>query len=408
MNLDLFIAKRIIFNRDLSFGKMSRPVIRISVLAIALGIAVMIISVSVLTGFQKQITEKVIGFGAHIQITPYDNNSSLQTPPVSRNQPFYASLNSVPGVKHVQVFATKGGIIKTPSDIGGIVLKGVDSDYDWSYFSSKIVAGNIFSASDTGKKNNIIISRQTANKLKFNVGDNLIMYFIQQPPRVRKFTVCGIYQTGLEDFDTKFGFVDIRHIQKLNDWDSTQVAGFEVLVNNFEDLDQVAQEVANNVDYSFSVQTIKQLYSQLFDWLNLQDVNVIVILVMMVTVGLINMITALLILILERTNMIGILKALGASNWSLRKIFLANALYLIFRGLLFGNIFGIGLCILQQHYGLIKLDQSSYYVSQVPININYLYILLLNAGTALVCVCFLVVPSYLITKITPIKAIRFS
>ncbi len=408
MNFGLFIARKLIVGDKTDTHKVANPVIGISVLAITLGISVMIISFSVLTGFQQQITDKVIGFGAHIQISPYDNNNSFQTRPVERNPDFYKFIKELPQVKNIQVFATKGGIIKTQDAIGGIVLKGVANDYDWSYFETKLNAGNVLQIDDTIKNEGIVISQQTSDKLSLQLNDKVLIYFIEQPVRVRKFVVKGIYYTGLEDFDTKFAFVDIKQVQKLNDWNTNQVAGFEVTLKDFKNIDQELPKIAEQVSIDFAVTSIKELYSQLFDWLNLQDINVVVIMVMMVVVGLINMITAILILILERTNMIGILKSLGASNWSLRKIFLTHAAYLIARGILFGNIIGIGFCLLQQEFGFIKLDQSSYYMSQVPIDLSLSSVLMINVGTALVCTISLILPTVIVTRISPVKAIKFS
>ncbi|MCX6233547.1 MAG: ABC transporter permease [Bacteroidetes bacterium] len=406
MNFELFIARRIVSKSEASF---SRPIIRITILSIVLGLAVMIISMAIVTGFQQQIRNKVIGFGGHIQICRYDMNASYESSPVEKNQDFYPSLEDIRGVKHIQVYAIKAGIIKTEDQIQGVVLKGAGSDHDWSFFSDKMVAGNILSVSDTGKTDDVMISKKIAAKLKFNVGDDLRMYFIiDNTTRGRKFRVAGIFETGLDEFDNTYVFCDIGHIQKLNNWTADQVSGFEVLIDNFRDLDKVAEEVYSHVPFNLDVQTIRQLYPQMFDWLALQDMNVVIILVLMVVVAGITMISTLLILILERTNMIGILKALGTRNWSVRKIFLYNAAWLIGKGLLWGNFFGISLCLLQQKFGLIRLPQESYYVSVVPINLDVWTVVLLNVGTLLICTLMLIVPSYIITRITPMRAIRFN
>jgi len=407
LNPELFIAKHL-FSTGKDSAPMSKPVIRLAVLAIALSLAVMIIAVSVLTGFQTEIRDKVIGFGSHIQITNYDSNTSLEPNPIKKQQPFLNELKNIPGIRHVQVFGTKAGIIKTETEIEGVVLKGIGSDFDWNFFENKILEGKHITVTDTGKTNGILISKQIAQKLNLKTGDNLLMYFIHQPLRARKFNVEGIYQTGLEEFDSKFVLGDIGHIQKLNDWDSSEVAGFEVLIDDFDELEKLGNEVYSTVGYNLNAATIKEIYPQIFDWLNLTNMNVRVILILMVIVAVINMTTALLILILERTNMIGILKALGASNWLIRKIFLVNAAYLILKGLLWGNIAGILLCWLQLQFGIIKLDQASYYVSLVPIEFNFGFIILLNIATFLICLCVLVLPSYIVTRITPVKAIRFS
>lgn len=412
MNTELFIAKRLILSKDKSSNTgfiRTGPIINIAILGIALGMAVMIIAIAIVTGFQSEIRDKVIGFGSHIQITNYDFNTSFEPNPISKNQQFYPHLDTVSGIRHIQVYATKAGIIKTDKEIQGVVLKGIGSDFDWSFFKNKIVEGTHFQLSDTLKSNDILISRHIASKLKLKAGDDLIMYFIQRPPRMRKFKISGIYETGLEEFDKLYVMVDIAHIQKLNDWRKDQVGGFEVLIDNYEDLDKLGNYIYFNIiGPELSSQTIKEIQPQIFDWLELQNMNVQIILFLMVLVAGINMISALLVIILERINMIGILKALGAQNWGIRKIFLYIATYLIGKGLLWGNLIGLTLCIIQQQFGIITLDQKSYYVSVVPINIDLLYILWLNTGTLIICVLFLIIPSYVITRITPVKAIRFN
>ena len=408
MNTELFIARKILFHSNDKGSLRSKPIVNIAVWAIALGVAVMILSVAILTGFQQQITQKVIGFGGHIQLSDFNDNNSLEAKPIDKNKLKLNELNLLAGVKHTQSFATKAGIIKTNEAIEGVVLKGVSNEYDFSFFKNNLQSGQVISFADSGKSNDILISKKIADKLKFKVGDNLLMYFIQQPPRMRKFKVCGIYNTGLEDFDDRYVLCDIQHIQKLNDWKPEQVGGAEILLTNFNDLDKVNAIIYNHIGYDLDSKTIREVYPQLFDWLDLQNINVVVILAMMIAVGAINMITALLILILERTNMIGIMKALGSNNVSLRKIFLYQAIYLIGKGLLWGNLIGIGLCLLQLKFGFAHLDQASYYVSTVPIQLNWFYIITLNAGTLLVCSLILILPSYIVTRISPVKAIRFS
>lgn len=368
----------------------------------------MIISVSVLHGFQKEIREKVTGFAAHIQISNYEQNNSFEVSPVSKQQSFLKELNANPNVAHTQVFALKAGIIKSESQIEGIVLKGVGEDFDWSFFTDKITEGKSFKVKEGQRNDSILISRKLAKKLELNVNDNATLYFIQQPPRVRKFVIAGIYETGLEDFDNRYLLADLSHIQKLNDWDSTQVAGFEIFLKDFEKVDETGAEVYESVGYQLNARTVKELYPQIFDWLNLTNMNVQVILILMIIVAVINMSTALLILILERTNFIGTLKALGASNWTIRKIFLYHAGYLISRGLLFGNLFGIGLCLFQQKTGFFKLDQESYYMPVVPVDIDVTNIVILNICTLLICLLVMVLPSFLVTRISPVKAIRFA
>ncbi len=407
MNFELFIAKGILSGDKNNFSK---PIVRISVISITLGLAVMILSLAITTGFKNAVTEKVIGFGSHIQITSFGFNNSWEKAPVSMEQSFYPSLSDEPGIKHIQVFANKSGLIKTDDQILGIVLKGISTDFDWSFFEDKIIEGLPVILNPAKRTNDILISKKIANKLELNLKDEVRVYFInpdEVSPRGRKFTITGIYETGLEEFDDMFIIGDIRHVQRLNKWDENQVGGFEVFVDDFNNLDASWQQVYNIIGYELNATSIKSLYPQIFDWLELQDMNVIIILVLMVAVAVINMISTLLILILEKTNMIGVLKALGTKSASIRKIFLYNAAFIIGRGLLFGNMLGIGLALIQYHFKIISLDQESYYVPHVPINLDVLPIVILNVGVLLICVLFLIIPSYVITRITPVKAIRW-
>lgn len=411
MNFEYFIAKRIISGRKTAEDTKSsgtRPIIRISVLSIAIGLAVMLISVAIVTGFQSEIRAKVIGFGSHIQITSYDSDNTVETSPVSRKQPFYPHLDTVPGIRHIQAYATKSGIIKTDEEIQGVIIKGIGTDFDWSFFEQNFVSGSRIYFPDSGKSNEMVISNHISKKLKLEVGDKLLMYFIQQPPRLRKFEIAGIYETGLEKFDQAYVLADIRHIQKLNDWNENQVSGFEVLLENFSDLDKMDEFIYKYIGMELYSTKITDRHRDIFGWLELQDWNVVIIITLMVLVAGINMISALLILILERTNMIGILKAMGANNWSIRKVFLYNATYLIGTGLIWGNVIGVSLCLLQKQFGIITLPQESYYVSVVPINFDLLTLVVLNVGTLLLCMLMLIIPSYVVTKITPVKAIRFN
>lgn len=414
MNTELFITKRIISHRA-DTNRISRPIVTIAVFGIALGIAAMIISTAVVTGFKNQIRDKVIGFGSHIQVLNMGSNRSFETTPVNKDQDFMTELKALPGIKHIQTFGTKAGIIKTGDEIQGVVLKGIGSDFDWHFFQDNLVEGEIFSVTDTVKTNKVLVSKFLSDILKLKVNDSFVMYFIQDPPRIRKFIVSGIYETSLEDFDKLFILTDIGHIQKLNNWTSEQVSGFEISIDHFNNLDFLTWEVQEIVGFDLNeeglrlrVQSITDKYPQIFDWLNLQDLNVWIILILIFLVAGFNMVSSLLILILERTNMIGILKALGTNNWSIRKVFLYHSAFLIAKGLFWGNLIGIGLCLLQYYTGLIPLDQSSYYLSEVPINLNLFTVLALNAGTLLLTVLFLTIPSYLISRISPSKTIRFN
>jgi len=417
MNTALFIARKITNNKE-NNKNISNSIISIAIIAIALSLSVMILSVAIITGFKKEIREKVIGFGSHIVIMNHDTNTSYETVPIKKNQDFYKNITEVQGIKHIQPFAIKAGIIKTNSQIQGVVLKGVGSDFDWSFFEKNIVEGRHFTVKDGEKTTEVIISKYISNLLKLNVEDDLVMYFIQNPPRFRKYKIVGIYDTGLEEFDKIYVLTDIADIQKLNDWtDSNEelVTGFEILIDDYNNLDQLTNEVRNRVALKFDengnklrVDNIKDANPQIFDWLALTDMNVWVILSIMLFVATINMVSGLLIIILERTNMIGILKALGSSNSGIQKIFIYNAIFIMGKGILWGNAIGLSISFIQYFFHIIPLNASSYYVDTVPINIQPLDILLLNVGTLIITTLILIIPSFIITKIEPIKAIRFN
>ncbi len=407
LNFELFIARGILSKDKNNF---SRPIVRISIISIALGLAVMIMSLAITSGFKDAISQKVIGFGSHVKITSFDLNKSFESSPIDRNQAFYPSLADSTGIRHIQVFATKSGLAKSEDQIHGVVLKGIWTDFDWAFFNENIVEGEPINIDPEKRTDDILVSKRIANKLNYTIGDDLRIYFINPDeisPRGRKFTIKGIYETGLEEFDDLFVIGDIRHIQRLNKWDENQVSGFEVFVDDFKNMAGAYETVYNTIPYQMNAESIQDMYPQIFDWLDLQDINVIIIMVLMIAVATINMVSTLLILILEKTNMIGILKALGTKNTSVRKIFLYNAVHIIGRGLFWGNLFGLTIAILQQQFGFIHLDQESYYVSTVPIQLELLPILLLNIGILAICVLFLLVPSFVITKISPVKAIRW-
>ena len=413
MNLPYFIAQRLIKGRR-EGTSFSRPINVIAIVGIAMGLAVMILAVAILTGFKQQIREKVVGFGSHIQIMNFDSNISFETTPISDTQKFITKIKAIPGVAHIQVFATKAGIIRTDEDIQGVVLKGIGSDFDWSYFKSNMVDGSVFTVTDTGRTDKVIISKKISDMLRLKTGDSFNMLFIQDPPRMRKFTISGIYETSLEEFDKMYVFCDIGHIKRLNGWNNDQVSGFEVYLNDFRKLDEMTLAVRDAIGYKitqeetkFKVTNIRIRYPQIFDWLNFQDINVIIIILLMLIVAGFNMISGLLILILEKTNMIGVLKSLGAEDITIRRLFLYQAAYLIAKGLFWGNFIGIGLAYIQLKTGLITLDPTSYYIKTVPVNLELSHILLLNAGTMVAIIIMLLVPSQLISRISPVKAIRY-
>lgn len=414
MNLPYFIAHRLIRGRR-EGTSFSRPINVIAIIGIAMGLAVMILAVAILTGFKQQIREKVVGFGSHIQIMNFDSNTSFETAPISDTQKFIPLIKQIPGIAHVEVFATKAGIIRTDEDIQGVVLKGIGSDFDWKYFSTNMVNGSVFTVADTGRPDDrVIISKKIANMLRLKTGDTFAMLFIQDPPRMRKFTISGIYETSLEEFDKMYVYCDIGQIKRLNGWKNDQVSGFEVFIKDFRKLDEMTSAVRDAIGYKiaegdakFKVTNIRMKYPQIFDWLNFQDINVIIIILLMLIVAGFNMISGLLILILEKTNMIGVLKSLGAEDNTIRRVFLYQAAYLIGKGLFWGNLIGIGLAYLQLKTSVITLDPSSYYIKTVPVNLELSHILLLNAGTMAAIILMLLVPTQLISRITPVKAIRY-
>lgn len=404
LNLELYISKKILSKDKSNF---SRPVIRLAILSIALGLSVMILSVSIVVGFQKAVRQKVSSFDAHIQISGFSNNKSYEQSSINRNQDFLPKIANIEGVKNIQVYAQKGGILKANKTIQGVMMKGVGSDYDWSNMQNWLIAGTVPHYQDSTKSKDIIISKNIANKLNVSVGDCVLMYIIQDPPRVRKFYIKGIYHSGLEEFDSRYILGDIQQIQKLNKWDKDQIAGFEVMIDDYEQLHRITDEINNEISYDLIATNIRQRYPFIMDWLNLLDTNVYFILGLMVLISGITMMGTILILILEKTNMIGTLKALGANNRSIRKIFIFNALYLIIRGLILGNIIGIGLAAIQYFFKIIPLDADTYYMDTIPIYFSFTSLLLLNLGTIFITSLMMLWPSHVISKISPIKALRF-
>ena len=414
MNIELFIAKRLFFSKE-NKKNISNSVISIALIGIALGMIIMILSVAIVTGFKQEVSKKIIGFGSHIIITNYDSNTSYETAPIKKNQSFYPDIEDVEGIKHVQTYAIKAGIIKTKEDIQGVVLKGIGEEFDWTFFENNIIEGEKFVVEKNNKTKKVLVSKYIASLLKLKVGDPLFMYFVQKPVKSRRFEIAGIYNTGIEEFDKTFVIADISQVQKLNDWTNNQVSGFEVEIDDFDNLEIMTSEVFDIVgtiydedEDQLKVKNIRENYQQIFDWLKLSDTNVWVILVIMLVVGGFNMISGLLVIILERTNMIGILKALGSKNMSIRKIFIYYASFLIGKGLFWGNLIGITLCFLQLYFGVFKLDAASYYIDTVPINLKLVHLVLLNVGTLFITTFMLIVPSIIIARISPIKAIKFT
>ena len=410
MNLEYFIAKRLITARDHK-SSISAPIIKIAIAAIAIGMIMMIISVATGIGLQQKIRQKVAAFNGHIIITNYDENQSqLSLTPISTHQDFYPKFKNVEGINHVQAVATKSGIIRTETAFEGIIFKGVGKEYRWNNLQEYLVIGKLPNLNNQ-LNDEVLISEFLANRLNLKVGDKFNTFFMKedtnQKPNLRVFRITGIFNSGFQEFDSTYIIGDIRHIQRINKWESDQVGAFEVFVDDFNAIQEKGQEVYEKTGSTLDTQTIVEKYYYIFEWLKLFDFNIIVILVIMIAVATINMVVALLVLILERTQMIGILKSMGANNWTVRKIFLYNAFYLITKGLFWGNLIGVGMLLIQQNFGVIKLNPENYYVNEAPVFIDFGTIFLLNIGTVLICLLILLIPSYIITKISPIKAIRF-
>ncbi len=412
MNLEYFIAKRLIKGKEHKIS-ISAPIIKIAITAIALGIIMMLVAIATGVGLKHKIREKVAAFNGHIQIYNYDNNvSDVSVVPVSLEQDFYPKFNSVRGIDHIQVVASKGGIIRTEDTFEGMIAKGVGKDYNWAIFKEYLVAGRLPDF-QSELNEEVLISRGMANRLQLKVGDTFYAFFLKdedasQVPNQRNFKIAGMYDSGFEEFDSTIVFVDIRHIQRINKWNSNQVGNFEVFLNSFDDIDLKTREIYGKTLSTLDTHNIKDKYYKIFEWISLFDFNIALIIGIMIIVGGINMITALLVLILERTQMIGILKALGSSNWSIRKVFLYNATYLIGIGLLWGNLIGLGFIWVQHTFQIFKFpNPKEYYVEYIPVHIDLPTILLLNFGVLLLCLLMLLIPSYIITKITPVKAIKF-
>lgn len=409
MNLEYFIAKRLIVSKSYK-SSVSSPIIKIAILAIALSILMMVMSVATGVGLQQKIREKISAFNGHVIVSNFDDNQSQVTaePIDSRLLPI-SQLKKNSFITHVQPIITKGALIRTETDVEGIIFKGVDTSYQWKNLKEFLVDGKIPIYKE-GDINEVLISQFLANRLKLKVGNSFNTFFMKTQgklPSVRKFKIAGIYNSGFQEFDSSYIIGNIEHLQRINKWQPNQVGAYEIFIDDFTKLDECAKEIYKTIPPTFNSASISEKYFSVFEWLKLFDFNILVILIIMIGVATINMVVALLVLILERTQLIGMLKALGASNWSVRKIFLYNAAHLISRGLLWGNGIAILLLVIQKKFEIIKLNPESYYVSSAPVDINLLHILLLNVGTVLICVLVLLIPSYLITKISPIKALKF-
>ncbi|MCF6170094.1 MAG: ABC transporter permease [Bacteroidales bacterium] len=389
---------------------LSKPVIRISYISIALGLALMIISVAIVIGFKKTISDKIIGFAAHLQIVPFTNNASLEEQPLTIKPEFVEKLAKNPEVKHVQFVAKKAGVLKTGEQIQGVVVKGVGTDFDRKFLNGCIVDGHFPDVSADKKTNEVLISASLSAKLKVTTGDELRVWFVsgdRSQARGRKFKISGIFKTSLEEFDSRYLIADIRHLQKLNNWQENQVGSIEVFIREPDRLDEVAEQLYREIPYKLNLITVKEEYPQIFNWLDLLDMNVAVVLVLLILVAGITMVSTLLIIILERTSMVGILKALGATNASIRKVFLLKAAVIISKGMLWGNVAGLGFYFVQNNFHLIKLSPADYYMDFVPVELSLTNFLLLNLGTFVICLLMLLVPSWYISRIEPARALRY-
>lgn len=412
MNLELHIARRLrTGDKD---NKLSAPSVRIATIGIALGVCVMILAVAIITGFKQEIMSKVTGFGAHIRVSNFDSNNSFESVPIIRDSSFITQLKASGDVKSIQAYATKPGIIRSNDEMQGVILKGYDESFDPAFISKHLTEGNPVHFGLGDKNNSVIISSSTSRALNLKVGDKFNTYFIKNRIRVRPFVVAGIYETHMKEFDDLFMLCDLRQIQSLNKWEENQISGYEVTVHDFDNIDRVAYETylisANNLDKegsSMISKSIKELYPQIFGWLDIIDINVWIILILMLIVSGVNMISGVLILILERSRTIGILKAMGNPDWSIRKVFLYLSGFLVIRGMLWGNAIAIVLCLLQHYFHIIPLDPVNYYINAVPINLQWHHLLLIDVGTIITIVAMMVIPSVLITRISPIKAIQF-
>ncbi|MBP3714697.1 MAG: ABC transporter permease [Phocaeicola sp.] len=414
MNWKLFIARRI-YKKNEGGREVSKPAVRIAMLGIAIGLAIMIVSIAVVIGFKHQVRDKVVGIGSEIVISNFEAQNTYETSPIVANDSLFAQLQTLEGVRHLQRYSTKPGMIMTDKDFEGMVLKGISTEYDLSFIKRHLIEGEIPLFTDTVASQQVLISQTNALKLKLKVGDKIYTYFVDDDHiRARRLTIAGIYQTNFTTYDDLFLISDLYTVNRLNNWKADQVSGVEIQVKDYDKLEDVRELVHEKVDVQtdkyggiYFTQSIEDLHPEIFAWLGLLDMNVWVILILMIGVAGFTMISGLLIIILERTNMIGVLKALGANNWSIRNIFLNFSMFLIGRGMLIGNVIGLLLCFLQYQFHIIKLDPSTYYVSYVPIEMNWGIFILLNICTFIVSVLMLIGPSYLIAHIHPAKSIRF-
>ncbi len=409
MNIAGFIAGRIAFNQQRSF---SRFIIRLSVAATIISVAVMILALAFASGFQQTISQKIFSFWGHVRIQNFESLkvSIAEETPITRNDSVLTLKKDFPQIKTIQAFATKNAILKTSETIEGVMFKGIEENYDFSNLKDFLVAGRWLDFKDSSYSNQINLSQTIANSLKLKVNDQLIVYFIQPggaAPRPRKLTVAGIYKTGIEEYDKLVAICDLRLIQRLNDWSTGQIGGYELFLHDYEQMDIVSNQIFDHLPISYKSSTIKELYPNIFDWLGLQDQTIYMVLIIMIAIATLNLVTCLLILVLERTRMVGVLKAIGASNLTVQKVFLYHGAIITALGLLFGNVLGLLISWLQNEFGFIQLPEDAYYMSQAAVHIVWWQVLAVNIGTFLICFIVLLIPTFIVRKIQPVRAIQF-
>lgn len=409
LNIAGFIAKRIAFNQSRSF---SRFIIRLSIGATIISVMVMILTLAFASGFQQTISNKIFSFWGHIRIQNFEavKVSIAEETPISKNDTVLQLKNKVAGIQTIQAYATKNAILKATESIEGVMFKGIESGYNFKNIDQFLVDGRWINFNDSTYSNEINLSQSIANQLKLKVNDQLIVYFIQPggaAPRPRKLRVSGIFKTGIEEYDKVIALCDLRLIQRLNDWSPDQIGGYEIFVDDYTKMEATSEEIFNNIPIRLKSSTIKEIFPNIFDWLGLQDQTIYMVIIIMVAIAILNLVTCLLILVLERTRMIGVMKAIGASNFTIQKIFLYQGAIITLAGLFFGNILGLLISYLQDKFGFIPLPEDAYYISQAAVNIVWWQVLAVNIGTFLVCFLVLIIPTFIIKQIQPVRAIQF-
>jgi len=404
MNLSRFISQRIQKTKSESF---TSTVVKVGIASIAIGLAVMIISFAILVGYKQAIKDKLFSLSSHIQVSKITLNQSYEETPMPIKTNFYNNYRQNSKIRHVQAVGNKAGMLKSSEELAGIIIKGVGKDYDWQTFSQNLIEGKRITFTDTSFSNEVIISKRIATRLKIKLSDDVLIYFIQNPPRVRKVKVVGIYETGLEEFDKNHIIGDLALVQKMNEWDNNTCGHYEIFLKNFDDLDEATAVVTNEINQDMRATKITDMFPAIFDWLMLLDKNILIVLGLILVVACFNMISVLLVMMMERTPMIGMLKALGSDNTQIRKIFVFNGLNIILKGILYGNLIGIGLGLIQYYFKVIPLDPENYYISYVPIEWDWFIIMLLNVATILLILAVITIPTLIVSKMRVVEALKF-